>query len=269
MERSAPSNYSLLLNQSELPQTMESLTLSVNSNTKLSDPPISPGSTYESNIDSQSASPSTSEISPRKSGDSTIDIRSVAWDYDNFLEKPREPVSPTSYPDTDSPNSNSRGHVAQPRYIQRQREENGSATTFDEHRSEDRNGHTPFSSESFTTSGLSPTLLAILAYFFGVIGAFIVIIFERKNLFVLFHAWQSLVCGVLSFLLQMLFFWSSKVYTVLWISYLAFNFYMIFRVIKDAPPPSQRFCKVPGIGDWCERAALNRIQHHAGSFYRL
>ena len=39
--------------------------------------------------------------------------------------------------------------------------------------------------------GISPVLLSILAYFFAWLGALIIIVFEKKNTFSLFHAWQS------------------------------------------------------------------------------
>lgn len=56
--------------------------------------------------------------------------------------------------------------------------------------------------ETYTSIGLNPALLAILAYFFGFFGSLIIMILERKNLFVIFHAWQSLVCAVLAFVIQ-------------------------------------------------------------------
>jgi len=92
-------------------------------------------------------------------------------------------------------------------------------------------------------------------------------IFERKNLFVIFHAWQSLVCGIIAFIIQMLFVWTKTMYTLFWISYLLFTFFMIVRVIKDGLPPTQPLLKVPIIGDWCEQRALNKIQYHTGTHF--
>ncbi len=89
--------------------------------------------------------------------------------------------------------------------------------------------------------GLSPALLAVLSYFFGWFGGFIIMLLEKKNLFVIFHGWQSFVSGVIAFFVQLLFVFSGTMYRLLWIVYLIFTFAMIMKVIADAP--NQRLFK--------------------------
>lgn len=214
---------------------------------------------------------------------------SESWNYDNFIEKPRS--------DSPTPSTN-KGHIVQPRFLYEDtyKHRNTTTTTRDIGDEENgifrdnslgntgvlspddgisleidpnRNSDRIFLSESHTSIGLSPTLLAIIAYFFGWLGGLIVMVLERKNLFVLFHAWQSIACGLISFVIQFLFFWSKSMYTVLWIAYLLFTCYMIGRVIKDSPPPTQTLLKVPIIGDWAEKRAFNKIQYHTRSLSHL
>lgn len=79
------------------------------------------------------------------------------------------------------------------------------------------------------------------AYFFGFLGGALVVILERKNLFSVFHGWQSMVVGVLAFVVQILFVWSKTMYRILWVLYLVFTIFMLVRVLMDAP--SQRLFK--------------------------
>eukprot|EP01118_Nematostelium_gracile_P018505 TRINITY_DN822_c0_g1_i1.p1 TRINITY_DN822_c0_g1~~TRINITY_DN822_c0_g1_i1.p1 ORF type:complete len:235 (+),score=49.06 TRINITY_DN822_c0_g1_i1:152-856(+) len=162
------------------------------------------------------------------------------WDYDNYIEKPRV------------------GQVAEPRFVSPSSSEDFPARSFIMDQPQPA---------VFTSIGASPVILGILAYFFGFIGGFVIMLLEKKNLFVIFHAWQSMLVGVFAFLFQIVFVWSSTLYTLLWIAYLLFEFFMIVRVIMDAP--SQKLFKLPMIGDWCEHRAFNKIQQHAGDFYRM
>eukprot|EP01116_Phalansterium_solitarium_P000810 TRINITY_DN10669_c0_g1_i1.p1 TRINITY_DN10669_c0_g1~~TRINITY_DN10669_c0_g1_i1.p1 ORF type:complete len:230 (+),score=15.01 TRINITY_DN10669_c0_g1_i1:102-791(+) len=119
---------------------------------------------------------------------------------------------------------------------------------------------------SFTCSVPS---LAIIVYLFSVVGAAFVLGVERRNLFLVFHAWQSLVTGVLAFVIQIIFVWSTTAYTILWIAYLLFLCGMIVKVSKDIE--TQALFKLPLIGNWCERQALNRVHsapdHNAHKFF--
>jgi len=217
--------------------------------------PISSATTYEPEaaihpLSSASSSPSNNNN----------DNTSSNWDYDNFIEKPR-------------------GHVAQPHYLGNKQpsqpyiplEQTRGFSSLEE-------GNSPYNSTSSSnyetvtqqsSLGLSPALLAVLSYFFGWFGGFIVMLLEKKNVFIIFHGWQSFASGVIAFIIQLLFIFSSTMYTLLWIVYLIFTFGMIVRVISDAP--SQRLFKLPLIGDWCEHRALNKIHYHTGSgtFYRM
>lgn len=95
--------------------------------------------------------------------------------------------------------------------------------------------------EQFTSIGFAPPLLASLSYFFLWFGGLVIMLLEKKNLFVLFHAWQSLVSGSIAFVIQFIFIWSNTMYSLLWLVYLLFTFGMIVRVLNDAP--SQRLFK--------------------------
>jgi len=163
---------------------------------------------------------------------------STSWDYEDYIEKPR-------------------GQVAEPRYVSPSSSQDYSARSFvmDQPQS------------TFTSLGISPSILAICSYFFLFLGGLIVMSLERKNLFVIFHAWQSLIVSVFSFSIQIVFIWSKSIYTFLWILQLIFVFFMIIRVIKDSP--TQHLFKLPLIGDWCEYRALNKIQTHNSEFYRM
>jgi len=230
---------------------LESMSLSNSSTATFSgEPPIPASVTYEPTIRDSTITETSSNTTST----------STTWDYDNYIEKPR-------------------GHVAQPRFVNTNvmmnSDDGGSSGYFSPSSSftveQMENGAAPFAAtETFTSLGLSPVLLAILAYFLGAIGGLVIILLERKNLFVVFHAYQSLACGAIAFFVQLLFIWTNTIYTMLWIVYLCVTFFMIVKVIQDAPPP-QRLFKIPVIGDWCEQRALNRIQFHSGvsSFFRL
>jgi len=112
--------------------------------------------------------------------------------------------------------------------------------------------------DSQTSIGVSPFLLSAVGYFFCWLGALVLIRFETKNVFVIFNAWQALITGTFTFFVQLLFFWSDSMYTLLWIIYLIWEFGMIALVISRAP--SQRLLKMPVIGEWCERKAINTVQ---------
>jgi len=178
------------------------------------------------------------------------------WDHDQFLEQPQ-------------------GHVAQPRYHKQQtpstpnnNNEGYGYEDFEENvESNSRNSflYGLVGSHHNTSLGVSPALLGVLAYFFGWLGGLAVMGLERKNIFVIFHGWQSLVLGLSAFLVQFLFVWSSAIYTFLWICYLLLNGVMMYRVLKDAP--QQRLFKLPGIGDWCEVRAFSKAQYHTSSNY--
>jgi uncharacterized membrane protein len=95
--------------------------------------------------------------------------------------------------------------------------------------------------DQYTSVGVSAALLGALSYFFLWLGGLVVMLLEKKNLFVLFHAWQSLVSGAIAFVLQFIFIWSDTMYSLLWLLYLLFTFGMVVKVLNDAP--SQRLFK--------------------------
>jgi len=210
----------------------------------LIDPPVPPTATY--------IAPNSSPPIPRASG-------STAWDYENYIEKPRGTARNTLMELIFE-----KGKVAEPHYVSPQTSQDFSARGFLNEQEEGGYGGTGHSS-----LGIAPALLAICAYFFGFFGGLIVMILERKNLFVVFHGWQSMTMGVFAFVIQIVFVWSKSIYTFLWIIYLLFTFYMVLRVIQDAP--TQRLLKLPIIGDWCEYRAYNKLQYHTGSsnVYRM
>jgi len=155
------------------------------------------------------------------------------WDYENYIEKPK-------------------GKIAEPRYVSSNSSQDYTARSF----------VTDQPQVSHSSLGISPAILGIMAYFFGFFGGLVIIILEKKNLFVVFHACQSMVVGVFAFIVQIVFIWSKSIYTLLWIVYLILDFFMIAKIIMDAP--TQRLFKLPIIGDWCEYKAVNRIQQRSG-----
>jgi len=198
-------------------------------------------SLYESTTSSltEPPIPSNASYSPQSgSPTNSNQANSTSWDYENYIEKPR-------------------GQVAEPRYVSPSSSQDYSARSFvmDQPQS------------TFTSVGLSPSVLSICAYFFLFLGGLVIMILEKKNLFVVFHAWQSMIVGILAFIIQIVFIWSKSIYTFLWILQLVFIFFMIIRVIKDAP--TQHLFKLPVIGDWCEHRAFNKIQRHNSDFYRM
>ena len=94
-----------------------------------------------------------------------------------------------------------------------------------------------------TSLGLSAALLGILTYFFLVIGALAIMLLEKKNMWVLFHAWQSFIVGTFAIIVQFIFAWNSTLLTLCWMIYLAFTAVMIAIVIKDSPNQSYTKCK--------------------------
>jgi len=168
--------------------------------------------------------PSTETYAEKK----TDSFTSPPFSQDNYIEKPR-------------------GHIAEPVYV-RNGNNLSDSILFSETQSH------------FTSMGYSPAFLASVSYFFTAFGGFLIMIFEKKNHFVIFHAWQSIISGTFAFLLQVLFWWSNTMYTVVWILYLFFLFSMILRVLYDAP--SQRLYKLPLIGDFCDHQAFNKVQFY-------
>lgn len=64
-------------------------------------------------------------------------------------------------------------------------------------------GAHPHGINSSSITACSPMVCAMLCYLFCWLGALIVLLLERKNLFTLFHAWQGLAAGTFLFILQL------------------------------------------------------------------
>eukprot|EP01117_Protostelium_nocturnum_P004825 TRINITY_DN1750_c0_g1_i1.p1 TRINITY_DN1750_c0_g1~~TRINITY_DN1750_c0_g1_i1.p1 ORF type:complete len:271 (-),score=72.09 TRINITY_DN1750_c0_g1_i1:26-838(-) len=248
------------------------LSSSTHSASSLSDPPIHPDFTYSNMSASDSASlPSSLSWSKQEEDENLEDSLSLhrredPGDSKVYLSNPSIP------------------QVAKPHYLKPQ-------TQYAEPSNTDFRSETPPSflqspayeeeqptnEQAFaaiqrqTTTGINPLILAFLAYFFGWFGALVVILFEKKNRFVLIHAFQSLSVGLLVMLFQFIFIWSKTLYGIFWFGYLVFLWFMIARVVMDSP--TQRVFKLPQIGNWCEFRAMDRIQsnsaHNQGQFYRL
>jgi len=119
-----------------------------------------------------------------------------------------------------------------------------------------------------TSLNFNPTFLAGLSYLFGCFSGGIIFFLEKKNVFVIFHAFQSLLCGLIAFCLQLLFVWNSFMYRLLWIIYIAFIFVMIYIATKDAA--KQTLFKIPFIGDIAENRARQKVQSgNDPLFYRF
>jgi len=165
---------------------------------------------------------------------------SVSLDPPDYLEQPSE----------------NRAHIASPIFSSPKRTGAIGSLDYEPSPSEEPRKYAFFDSQ--TSTGLSPVLLSVIAYFFCWLGALILIAFEKKNVFVIFNAWQAFITGTFAFVIQFLFIWSSTMYTLLWIVYLIWEMCMIGLLIRNAP--SQRLIKMPVIGDWCEHRAINKVQ---------
>lgn len=117
--------------------------------------------------------------------------------------------------------------------------------------------------QASTSVGLPPAVQGSLAYL-TFIGGAIVLSTEKKNLFCVFHGWQSFCVGSVWMVLAVF----SSPWAALWklvlAAYALFSLAMVWRVGNDAP--SQRLFKISrALGDWCEERAGNKLQFHSGS----
>jgi len=238
----------------DIPLDGGSLTLGdsayVSPSASLTEPPIPDSSTYQPGGLGSPRAPLKLPVNHQSSPQTRPPLSSPpspppseAWNYDHYIEQPR----------------------AYPHYVRPQ----DSNSSSGEHRNagfqvreEDLESGRNVAVDPYTSLGLAPTLLASLSYFFLWLGGLVVLLLEKKNLFVLFHAWQSLVSGTIAFIIQFVFIWSETMYSLLWLVYLVFTFAMVVKVLNDAP--SQRLFKLPYIGTWCEHRAINKIHYHSG-----
>lgn len=107
-----------------------------------------------------------------------------------------------------------------------------------------------------TSTGLPSQVLAAGAYFFGWIGALLVLLLETRNKFALFHAWQSLFVSIFFSGLMLIFVWTWIGFVLVFFLYLVTMAFFIIRVVLDNS--TQTLFKLPLIGDFCERKAKNK-----------
>ncbi|KYR01806.1 RNA recognition motif-containing protein RRM [Tieghemostelium lacteum] len=96
---------------------------------------------------------------------------------------------------------------------------------------------------------------ARISYFTWLAATFI-LIKEKRNVFIQFHALQSFMigCGVL--LLQFIFIWSGVASIVIWCSYIVFILFMSVKIGQTYC--NQTYYKLPFIGNWAENIAVKR-----------
>ncbi len=102
----------------------------------------------------------------------------------------------------------------------------------------------PIGTSFETSSKYRPVVLASVAYLFGILGGIFVILFERKNAFVIFHGFQSVLLGLGALLIQLLFVWNRTLFIMSWVLYFIFSLFMIYQVTQDAPTQKKFKCIV-------------------------
>jgi uncharacterized membrane protein len=108
-----------------------------------------------------------------------------------------------------------------------------------------------------TSTGASPLLLGILCYLFSWLGALIIFLLERRNLFIVFHSIQSMLASAIFFVFWLVFVWQWVVFWLFWSISMAFLVFMVIKVAIDAP--KQKLFKLPLIGKFAKKRAKFHI----------
>ncbi|KAF2075113.1 hypothetical protein CYY_003590 [Polysphondylium violaceum] len=117
--------------------------------------------------------------------------------------------------------------------------------------------------DTFSDDGLesmNPKLISSLAYFTW-LSASIILILEKKNVFIQFHAYQSFIISMCAICLQFLFIWTKTVSIIIWSVYLLFVLFMIFKVNYDGG--KAHVYKLPVIGEIAEKRAIQRSREYS------
>jgi uncharacterized membrane protein len=121
------------------------------------------------------------------------------------------------------------------------------------------------SDDGASTTGLSPNVAAALAYLAGPFSGILVLLVERSNRFVRFHAWQSVIAlGGLGLIVAALIstaFLSIAVsptalWTLLYAGWAAWAAWIVLWLACLAQAVTGRSWKLPLAGSFAERKAL-------------
>lgn len=115
-----------------------------------------------------------------------------------------------------------------------------------------------------STTGLDPAIAAALAYLAGPLSGVLVLLAERTNGYVRFHAWQSIIglgvvwaagflCWVLAF--GMLLVSAGAFRVMLSLAYVIWAGWIVLWMICLAKAFSGQTWKMPVAGDYAERRA--------------
>jgi uncharacterized membrane protein len=124
--------------------------------------------------------------------------------------------------------------------------------------------------EAETTVGISPNLAGFLCYVAGGITGIVFVLLEKKNRFVKFHAWQSIMTFLVLTVVQIVlstiiapivlyeaevlgeveaFYVVSSIRIIVWLIIVGLWIALMIRAYQG------RMWKVPGAGDWAEKQA--------------
>ena len=72
------------------------------------------------------------------------------------------------------------------------------------------------------STGMEPKIAVLLAYLFSWLGGLIILLIEKENKFVKFHALQALILGILEWAIVIVFCW-----ILVWIPFVGIIFFII------------------------------------------
>ncbi|WP_418792305.1 DUF4870 domain-containing protein [Phosphitispora sp. TUW77] len=106
-------------------------------------------------------------------------------------------------------------------------------------------------SDEKTALGMSPNMTAVLAYVFWIVGGIVVILLEKENRFVRFHAMQSIIMSGAFFVVQMV---SGFIPVIGWIIAVVIPLaYLVCWLIAIVKSAQGEYYKFPVIGDLAEK----------------
>ncbi|MCA1562593.1 MAG: hypothetical protein LC804_20790 [Acidobacteria bacterium] len=120
----------------------------------------------------------------------------------------------------------------------------------------------PSAPASASSTGLEPTIAAALAYLVGPLSGFLVLLAERSNRFVRFHAWQAIlglgglwmIAAALYLLAFVTLFVSATGFRVmLWLSTIAWVCWVVVWIVCLVKAFTGQMWRMPLVGPYAER----------------
>ncbi len=109
-----------------------------------------------------------------------------------------------------------------------------------------------------TGSGLEPNIAGLLAWIFAPIGSIIFLVIDKDNKFVKFHAWQSLIWSIASWVIVSVLYFVITLVTFGFGALCAWLLYfvpIVVQIIGAVKAYNNEMWKLPVIGDWSEEQA--------------